>query len=106
VDIILGNFGDTPLAPLVISNKVYEALAMQKPVITSDMPANRELFDEDDVVMIPVANPTALANAIVKLKNDHALCERIAKNGHEKFLKTATPAVLGRELKTIIQKLL
>ncbi|MEK7616311.1 MAG: glycosyltransferase [Patescibacteria group bacterium] len=105
-DVVLGNVGDTPLSPLVISNKVFEALAMGKAVVTADMPANRELFGDEDVLMVPVANPEALAAAILKLKNDPVLRERVASRGHKKFLHTATPSVLGNELKQIIQELL
>ena len=104
-DVSLGNFGDTPLAPLVISNKVYEALAMRKPVITSDMPANREFFREGEAVLIPLANPEALANAILMLKNNPAIREQVAQKGHERFLSSASPVVLGRQLISIINEL-
>jgi len=102
----LGNFGDTPLAPLVISNKVYEALAMRKPVITSDMPANREFFREGEAVLIPLVNPEALANAILMLKNNPVIREQIAQKGHERFLESASTKVLGQELNKIIHELL
>lgn len=104
-DVSLGNFGDTPMAPLVISNKVYEALAMARAVITADTPANREFFNDDEVVMVPMANPKALAEAILKLKNNPATREQLARRGHEKFLTAASPVVLGRELIAIIHEL-
>lgn len=105
-DVSLGNFGDTPMAPLVISNKVYEALAVGKAVITSDTPANREFFAEGEVVMIPLADPAALAKAILMLKNDPELRINVARSGHEKFLKFASSQVLGRELRGIIDELI
>jgi len=104
-DVSLGNFGDTPLAPLVISNKVYEALAMGKAVITADMPANREFFAEGEAVLVPVANPEALAVAISMLKNDPELRERIARRGYDKFVTVASPRILGKELMAIIHEL-
>jgi glycosyltransferase involved in cell wall biosynthesis len=105
-DVSLGNFGDTPLAPLIISNKVYEALASRKPVITSDMPANREFFSEGEVVFVPLANAEALAQEILTLKNNPSLRERVARRGYEKFVMSASPQVLGGELKAIIQELI
>ncbi len=104
-DVSLGNFGDTPLAPLVVSNKVYEALAMGKPVITSDMPANHEFFRQGEAILVPVADPEALAQAILLLKNDPVLREQIARRGHERFLTSASPSVLGKELIGIIRQL-
>lgn len=101
-DISLGNFGDTPLAPLVVSNKVYEALAMQRPVITSDMPANREFFADGEAVFVPVADPSALAQAIRTLAGDFQLRERIARRGYEKFLAVASPDVIGAQLRSLI----
>ncbi len=105
-NVSLGNFGDTPLAPLVVSNKVYEALSVGRAVITSDMPANREFFSDGEAVLIPVANSEALAAAILKLKNDPAATEKIAKFGHEKFVSLATPQALGKEIISIISQII
>jgi glycosyltransferase involved in cell wall biosynthesis len=38
-DVILGTFGTTPQSLMTVQNKIYEGLAMAKPVITGDSPA-------------------------------------------------------------------
>ncbi len=101
-DIVLGLFGNTPKTPLVIPNKIYEALAVGKSVITADTPAIRELFDANDLLLVEAANPEKIAEAILKLKNDPSLAMRLAESGHSKFLKFATSEILGREVKNII----
>ena len=105
-DIVLGLFGNTPKTPLVIPNKVYEALAMKKPVITADTPSVRELFDEKDMVLVGAADPEAIAKAVLMLKSNPELMRQIAENGYQKFLKFASPRVLGGELREIILNLL
>ena len=105
-DVCLGIFGDTPKTSLVIPNKVYEALAMARPVITADTPAIRELFDENDMLLVKPADPESLAEGILRLKRDPLLRKKIAENGYNKFNKFASSIVLGRELKEIIEKLL
>lgn len=103
-DIVLGLFGKTPKTPLVIPNKVYEALATKKPVITADTPAIRELFSENDTFLVNAASPDEIARAIVKLKNDSGLRARLAENGHIKFLNNASSMKLGAQLKLIVEE--
>lgn len=105
-DLVLGLFGDTPKTPLVIPNKVYEALAMKKPVITSDTTAIRELFDENDMFLVRPASPDEIANAILTLKNDSVLRVKLAENGYTKFLNNASSIKLGNKLKVIIEECL
>lgn len=105
-DLVLGLFGNTPKTPLVIPNKVYEALSMRKPVITSDTRSIRELFTEEDVFFVKPADPESLAEGIIKLKNDPGLRQKIADNGHNKFSKFASTKVLGEELRKILEKCL
>lgn len=105
-DISLGIFGGNPKTSLVIPNKIYEALAIGKPIITADTEAIRELFDENDMVLIPPADEKSLAEAILKLRNDPALRDRLAVNGHKKFMNSLSYQILGGQLKNIINNLL
>lgn len=105
-DVVLGLFGDTPKTPLVIPNKVYEALAMKKPVITADTLAIRELFDNNDMFLLKPAEPEEIAKAIVELKNKPDLKTRLAENGYNKFSKFASSNILGQEVKNIILSIL
>jgi glycosyltransferase involved in cell wall biosynthesis len=97
-DVCLGIFGDTPKTQRVIPNKVYESLAMRKPLITADSPAIRELFDDTQMMLVPTANPQALADGIMRLRDDKNLAKKLAENGYAQFNRFATPPVLGLEL--------
>lgn len=105
-DICLGIFGTSSKTRLVIPNKVYEAVALGKPVITADTEAIRELFNENDMVLVPTGNAEALAVAIVKLRNDPALRDRLAVNVRQKFIDSLTYQIIGQELKDILLHIL
>lgn len=103
-DVCLGIFGDTDKTKRVIPNKVYECLAMNKPVITSDTPATRELFEDGELMFVKVSDHVSLANAIITLKNNKELAVSIAQKGYQKFLKFAEPNILGKQLIKIINE--
>lgn len=106
-DVCLGIFGDTEKAQRVIPNKVYQAMAMGKPVITGDTPASRPyLIHRENAMLVPVADPSAIAGAVVDLIEDPSLRERIARNGLQTFQAVATPQTLGAELTAICHELL
>ena len=105
-DICLGIFGDTEKTKRVIPNKVFDCVALRKPVITADTPAIRELFTENDLKLIPTADSDALVEAILNLKNNPKLVEKIAKNGYDRFIQNANIGILGGQLKKIAEKLL
>jgi len=96
-DIVLGIFGDTEKSNRVIPNKVYEGLAVAKPVITKDSPAIRELFSEEEIMIIK-NTPEALAEAILILKDNKELREKIARNGYRKIKETLTPKSVANTL--------
>jgi glycosyltransferase involved in cell wall biosynthesis len=84
--ISLGIFGTTPKAQRGIPIKVYEALAMKKPVITGNTPAAREVFThKKNAVLCETGNPRALAESILLLKEDKKLRERIAEQGYQLY---------------------
>ncbi|AIY40065.1 Glycosyl transferase [Collimonas arenae] len=65
-DICLGIFGTSEKAANVIPNKVFQIIAAQKPLITRDSPAIRELLQHCPpcVSLIPAGNPQALADMV------------------------------------------
>lgn len=96
-DVVLGIFGDTEKSNRVIPNKLYEGLAVAKPVITKDSPAIRELFSENEIMIIE-NTPEALAEAILTLKNNKELREKIAQNGYRKIKEILTPKSVASTL--------
>ena len=106
-DICLGIFGDTIKARRVIPNKAFEILAMKKPLITGDSPAARKVFkDKENVLLCEMANPESLAEAILMLKEDENLRNRIAENGYMLFKERFCLLEIGKEVKKIIQSLI
>lgn len=101
-DVCLGIFGDTQKTRRVIPNKVYICSAMRKPIISADTPAMRELFDDDEILFVKEGDVRVLADAILSLKIDRVLAKKMAENCRAKFQKTATPEIIGEELKKII----
>jgi len=104
--VCLGIFGNTQKAQLVIPFKVYEALAMAKPIITADTPAIRELLTpQEDISLCDAANPESLAAAIDTLRMDQTLRNKIAENGYKTFKEKCSPQAIGHDILKIIENL-
>lgn len=102
----LGAFGTTPQSVMTVHNKIYECLAMRRPVLTGDSPAVRDAFKHGvHVWLCPRADPPALAQAILTLKGDPALRESLAENGHRLFLERYTVEALGQQLHAHLEEL-
>jgi len=103
-DIMLGIFGNTEKTSRVIPNKAYDALAMEKPLITANTPAINELLThKKDVFLCNSADETSLANAILLLKNNRQLRNKIAKKGYNTFSQKCSTEIIGKELIKIIK---
>lgn len=101
-NVCLGVFGLTPKIDKVIPNKIYEALACQKPVITARTQAVQELLtDKENCLLVEPGNSQDLAEKILILKHNQDLLEKIAKNGYELYKDKLRPILLGKELKNI-----
>lgn len=91
-DIVLGIFGDSPKAGRVIPNKVYQALACGRPVITRHSDAYpAELSDRhrSGMIFVEPADPTELAAAAASLlaqkESLHLLGRRAAQTYASRF---------------------
>lgn len=82
-DMALGIFGNTLKTELVIPNKVFEAIACAKPVVTAETRAARELFiDWHNVLFCRKADPENLAEKIIILRKDQNLRRKISEAGY------------------------
>jgi glycosyltransferase involved in cell wall biosynthesis len=96
-DVCLGVFGTTPQSQMTVQNKIYEGLAMKKPVITGDsLTVNKALTHGQHVYLCERNNPQSLANAILTLRDDPALRDRLAEAGHRRYQREFTTAALGQ----------
>jgi glycosyltransferase involved in cell wall biosynthesis len=103
--ICLGVFGTNAKALRVIPNKVFDALACRRALITGDAPAVREaLTDREHVWLCRFGDEDALAEAIATLRHDRRLRERIAQNGHELFQRRFSTAALAPEIGSIVRE--
>jgi len=85
-DVILGTFGTTQQALMTIQNKIYEGLAMAKPIITGDSPAIRQSLQHGEHVFLCTrADPQSLGAAILSLKNDPKMRECLSIQGHKLY---------------------
>ena len=107
-DLCLGGpFGCTGKARRVITGKTFQFLAMEKPIVVGDTPANRELLTPGrTAAFVPLADPSQLANVIRVLRDDHDLRNDIAAAGHVCYKELASEAVISQQLITIIEDLL
>ena len=106
-DVCLGIFGTGEKTQHVIPNKVFDALACARPVITADTPAAREsLVDGRHAWLCPAGNPDALAAAIVKASEDDAGREAVARSGHELFRRRFSIDAISRDIAPLIHEVL
>ena len=97
--ICLGIFGDTAKSRMVIPNKIYEALACKKSIITQESDSIKELLiAQESVLLCRGADAQDLAEKILLLKNNIKIREKIAINGYDIFMRKLQPAMLVRQI--------
>jgi glycosyltransferase involved in cell wall biosynthesis len=106
-DVCLGIFGDNYRAKLVMTNKVIEGIGMAKAMITQRNEPVQELLQHgESIYLVPPADPQALAEAILTLKNQPELRERIARNAHQAFQDHCSSQKTGEALEAMFQEVL
>ncbi len=93
-DICLGVFGDNEKTQRVIPNKIYEALASGKHVITADHAVINELPLVNGIIRIPPRNPKALAESILQM----------AKRETIETSSVITVDEIGKQVRKIIEQ--
>jgi glycosyltransferase involved in cell wall biosynthesis len=74
-----------------IAGSVIEAMALGLPIVASDIPAMREVLEpEENSVLVPPADPQALADAVERLLSDAPLMDRFAARSELRFAEQFT----------------
>ncbi|TFG67247.1 MAG: glycosyltransferase, partial [Anaerolineales bacterium] len=95
--ICLGAFGNTPQSVMTVQNKIYECMAMRKPVVTGDSPAVRDHFQHNEqIYLVERANSLALSTAILNLSRDSKLRNHLAQGGYAVVEKYYTIQAIGK----------
>lgn len=101
-----GHFSPLDKAKQVIAAKTFEFIAMKKPVIVGDNPANRELLEDmESAIFVKHADPEALSAAILMLKENENLKNRIAEGGYKVCLEKCANSVTENIIRIMIKSL-
>jgi glycosyltransferase involved in cell wall biosynthesis len=105
-DVCLGAFGTTPQSMMTVQNKIYEAMAMEKPVISGDSPAVRQVFIHGEHIYIcQRASGQSIANAVISLFNNPSLRSQIAQNGYKLFKEQYSLINIGLRFESFLREL-
>lgn len=95
----LGQFEDNPRLARTIPHKAFESFAMGISYLSGDAPAVREIVDDGETgFLVPLIDPTALAEKIQVLFSDSETSVRVGTAARVVFEARFSPEVLAREL--------
>lgn len=104
-DICLGIFGRTEKAGRVVPHKVFQAMALGKPVITARTPAVEEFFSHrKNILLCDREDPGSLAGAVLELKENPELRKTLAREGFDLVWKKFRPESIGSMLRQILEE--
>lgn len=104
-DICLGgHFGGSEKAGRVAPGKVYQVLAMRRPLLATSTPANQALLEHGvSAYLCPPQDPEALASALQTLAESKALRDRLADGGYRRYRQVCSEAVITHGLKKLLE---
>ena len=59
--------------------KMFEYMASGGPIVASDLPSIREILNEENAILVEPDNPSALAQGIKDVLNNHSLSDKISR---------------------------
>ncbi len=104
-DILLGVFGDSFQAKLVIPNKVFQAMAMAKPIITIKVPSYpQKVLDSNVIGWTNPASPKEIVEIISDWTKDEEKLKERGKKTKKIFSEFFSYENLTKQLQTILKK--
>lgn len=107
-DIILGIFGSTPKAARVVPNKMCQALACGRPLVTRVSPAIPEALrrrDDTGLFLVPPSHPRALADTVATLAGAPGTLEQHGRRASETYSRYFSASRVADALKLMLDDL-
>lgn len=105
-DVCLGIFGTSDKAASVIPNKVFQIVAMRKPLVTRDSPAMREMLTDAPpcVQLVPPGDAKALADVIRGLAATRRTITRASC--HDALARPIDARAVAQQFRSILDSLM
>jgi len=102
--VALGIFGAGQKAAMVVPNKVYQAAAVGRALVTRDGPALREVLEPGThCVAVPPADPLALAEAVAGLLDAPAEARRLGEAARRHLTLGFGPEACAARLRAVLR---
>jgi len=86
--------------------KMFEYMASNRPIITSDLPSVRDVLNEQNAFFVPPQKPSVLAHAIKSILSDPVEAERRANLAYKKVTQEYTWAKKAERVHMFLSKVL
>jgi glycosyltransferase involved in cell wall biosynthesis len=105
--ICLGVFGARAKTDYVVPNKVFQSMAIGRPVITAEAKALHEFFRPGEhLITVPAGNSEALAKAIRNLVDSPEDRARIGRAAASRIREAFVPGPIGAQIKAVLEQVM
>jgi len=106
-DVLIQPLGDYGKPHMGVSTKLYEYQAVGKPIICcSEGKPGKYISDTKSGIVVKPGDYEALAEAIIRLKENPKLAWEMAENGRKYVEKEASIEAIGLKMKTIFESMI
>jgi len=96
--VVLGIFGDTTKATNVVPNKVVQAAASARAIVTRRSPAVERYFEDGTSALLVEPSAEALAAALLRLRADPALRHALGQHARSVFERSFSERALAEKM--------
>ncbi|MBI4283418.1 MAG: glycosyltransferase family 4 protein [Chloroflexi bacterium] len=69
------------------SNKLYQYMAMEKPIVATTLPSLTDFIDDSCAVLVPPDDPDAMAQGLQRVLDNPALAATISENAYQRAIQ-------------------
>lgn len=100
-----GPFGDTAQSQYVVTGKTFQSLACAAPVLVGRNEVHEGFADKQNCLVVPQADPAAIASAISWAEAHREELARIGQAGRKLYDDHFSQAVINRRVQKILEEL-